>query len=1479
MDSSLEFLGSFDVSDSQGTIVASAEEVDEAQEEELLFSVRCRTRPTPGTDSSGDEEEEEKKAGDEGVIGAPTPPTKKKAAKKAAKKPVRETRELPPVLDFDNIFRHYKDGHPAQSNLPRALRLDSELSPLTIFTLFFSDPVLTDLADNTNAYAASKGAGTGEGSRQWVKTTPDELRTFLGIIVYMGVFRQNSVSEYWSTFPECPQHNITTFMSLVRFEQLKRFFHVSNPNEPEQHWFSKVEPQASSGPERAADVDGAGMSTHTTTSTRQASSSPKRAADVDDVDTADTASSNKRLRPLQISSGSSTLVEDMQRLLATQPSQIRFDESGALTTICAQEKVIDFRSVGAAIEKILSSRLSKDITMLHMDGLRSMEKEWAHGKRDQALSKQLETLERDYTEGKLHNKRQLYKRLKASYRAPPEALRAVSEVLRQSGWTICQCLNQSDTCIARTVNNAAVPGDIRVITKDSDLMAFESIMSVTMPVKNTWTTFHKDELLNEHGLPTPVHLTLAALVSNNDYTNGVFSYGLTSNVDTIRQFKMTGLDGTVGQDRVEVVRIYVRRYLDIIHQKARTIKDSATQSARRRLRCNPNPTVKAHDKDLRRIETADRQLRVDVTEFGHALKTFGAATDAEATPPPLPTAPKAGSAPYPQATSAGSPSIRQTHGPAEHPPSHKQKIKKQRRHGSRALQRRRQKWRRSRFRSRTDVQDRYVPDTVFLEKASPVDVVELSGLKPSIPRPSKPKEQSPRIDQVPAPAAKKKKKKLLGEPKGIAGPKALKRAFQSVFATVTLTTGSLQGCLGRSTNLSKAEVAQLTQHVSSAVSTVNSAKHIVYKLIEMRILQPLIETGLNQAEDGPDESFLEKILDSDWAERFVQNLLSFVLRNSIVPQGRPPASDKSKDAVAEAISTFNEFKKTLCPGFKALNSTDLALSNIIAELAPKICLDQKLHYRRIPETLRTKLSIDCDGLPEIDQDDTDAGGDAGAADVNEGVDDDDALKRSKKIIFKPGHIQLCWRYFLLLPSSKRPRFCTQAKMSDSFIDINEEALVALLWGEKAVQLDNVWEDTRYTHNWAAAKQRSSYGEVIKELFIGDRDVIKEARNKQQTTYGKRTTTMAEREEAHPHIYGQLELARYLTNKVNFFRERHNASLTAPTPPLPSSTPSSSTTSTPPPLPTPRQQPRSYRYALNNYIRTDGHQLQILAYDLTKPRQSPNYSEFLSRIEKLYPTRQHLIDAFGDDLDSVIVVGIDPGEVVSGAFCLTLPGGKVINLLIKRASLYQPTLAFRDWEQHWKRRHPTAGPGDVVDSSLWTRITDLDKLTTLPSVHDLENSLPSTNYDTSLDALTAAHKKYYEQEPLIHGIYASREWKVAAHEHRMAKMSELDLAVAGVLRMVDEACEGVPVHQRKSAALGYKAALVDEYLTSTMCPTCVVENRATRLAKPSMRTCACVECTRWIHRDGVGAHNIALIGEQYLKSLGRPEPLARPPKQT
>ncbi|KAF9916093.1 hypothetical protein FBU30_001550 [Linnemannia zychae] len=312
---------------------------------------------------------------------------------------------------------------------------------------------------------------------------------------------------------------------------------------------------------------------------------------------------------------------------------------------------------------------------------------------------------------------------------------------------------------------------------------------------------------------------------------------------------------------------------------------------------------------------------------------------------------------------AGSKSASQNQGLAKHPSLQKRKTKKKRRHGSRAQQRRKQKWQRSRFRSRTDLNDRYVPQTVILKKASPIDDVELS-VSSTTPK-------------------KSGKKKLLKEPTRNEGPKALKKLFKSVFATMVLTTSSLEGYLGRATALSKPEIEQLIQQIGLAVSTVNSAKHLVYKLIEMRILRPLLNTVSENQENGLDMNFLDKILNSDWAERFIQNLMSFVLRNSTASQGRKPSKEESKDAAEEAISTFDEFKRTLCPEFKALNASDLALSNIIAELAPKVSLDLKLHYRRLTETLKTKLltklSMDCSGLPTTGQDGTEAGVDAAAA--------------------------------------------------------------------------------------------------------------------------------------------------------------------------------------------------------------------------------------------------------------------------------------------------------------------------------------------------------------------------------------------------------------------------------------------------------------------------------------------------------------------
>jgi len=95
-------------------------------------------------------------------------------------------------------------------------------------------------------------------------------------------------------------------------------------------------------------------------------------------------------------------------------------------------------------------------------------------------------------------------------------------------------------------------------------------------------------------------------------------------------------------------------------------------------------------------------------------------------------------------------------------------------------------------------------------------------------------------------------------------------------------------------------------------------------------------------------------MDSDWAEIVIGNLLSFVLRDSTKALGPTANKPKSKEAQAEAVSIFAAFKG-FHPGFKAVNPSSIPLGVVIDDLAPKICLAMKLHYRKLPQTIGTKV--------------------------------------------------------------------------------------------------------------------------------------------------------------------------------------------------------------------------------------------------------------------------------------------------------------------------------------------------------------------------------------------------------------------------------------------------------------------------------------------------------------------------------------------
>ncbi|KAG0324794.1 hypothetical protein BG000_002042 [Podila horticola] len=183
----LEFLAAFGGSDAQSSSSVTPEE-----SEELSFTVFRRHRPMLGDDS--DEEEEAGKT-IEGKVPNDSAPLKKE--RQIRKRATQAPKELPPI-------------------------------PLSMAFLYtkkkLTRQILPELAENTNAYAVSKEAGESQGSRLWERTSKDELRIFIGIIIYMGVFQSPAVSDYWSTSHEFPQLNITNFMTLLRFQQLKRFF-------------------------------------------------------------------------------------------------------------------------------------------------------------------------------------------------------------------------------------------------------------------------------------------------------------------------------------------------------------------------------------------------------------------------------------------------------------------------------------------------------------------------------------------------------------------------------------------------------------------------------------------------------------------------------------------------------------------------------------------------------------------------------------------------------------------------------------------------------------------------------------------------------------------------------------------------------------------------------------------------------------------------------------------------------------------------------------------------------------------------------------------------------------------------------------------------------------------------------------------------------------------------------------------------------
>ncbi|KAF9542588.1 hypothetical protein EC957_001795 [Mortierella hygrophila] len=259
--------------------------------------------------------------------------------------------------------------------------------------------------------------------------------------------------------------------------------------------------------------------------------------------------------------------------LADKLSQLAYDAAGPLS---------HFTHIATALFNQMSTYCDPqaESTILHWDGLPSLQKQREHQRRQDRQVKDMDVLRSTVTQARIvggSRRKAAYKKAKNVYRPPLGVIgEIIAELILTYGCNVCFCSYQADTCIARHCAQAINLEDLFVVSGDSDMITFKSIPRLIYPLgkHREMTVIDKADLLRVLELPSDNHLLLAAIVAGNDYTRGVPYYGL-------------------GRS------LYVQEYLVRVQREI---------LARKRTR-----------KNRHRMDT---QLSVGVEDVGHALRAF-----------------------------------------------------------------------------------------------------------------------------------------------------------------------------------------------------------------------------------------------------------------------------------------------------------------------------------------------------------------------------------------------------------------------------------------------------------------------------------------------------------------------------------------------------------------------------------------------------------------------------------------------------------------------------------------------------------------------------------------------------------------------------------------------------------------------------------------------------------------------------------------
>jgi hypothetical protein len=193
-----------------------------------------------------------------------------------------------------------------------------------------------------------------------------------------------------------------------------------------------------------------------------------------------------------------------------------------------------------------------------------------------------------------------------------------------------------------------------------------------------------------------------------------------------------------------------------------------------------------------------------------------------------------------------------------------------------------------------------------------------------------------------------------------------KDSFKALFKTVTLTLGSLSGCLRRATNLSSDEVSAVVDRIDKACHLLSVARRLTFQAVEYLVYKTLdeepeevesgvAETGVTKKETKMDP--LDLILDRSHGCTLIRNLLSIFLNGPSANQmGPKPKSVPAKQAQELAAETYGGLKNVLS-NLPTLNDavSPMPLSIPKADLAVEIHTAIREHFGRLPVLVTKKV--------------------------------------------------------------------------------------------------------------------------------------------------------------------------------------------------------------------------------------------------------------------------------------------------------------------------------------------------------------------------------------------------------------------------------------------------------------------------------------------------------------------------------------------